>query len=109
MKLFLFFLLSSFSLFLSSSTYKVLCPGEGSTRDIAIKSAQRNALEQAIGVYVESSTKVQNYMVENDQLYSQSKGYIKSYAVLKEQENNGNWLVQIEAEVPDMYKIFKAI
>lgn len=41
------------------------------------KDARRQAIEKAVGVYVESSTLVENYLLIEDQVLSQSQGLIK--------------------------------
>lgn len=41
------------------------------------RDAQRQAIEKAVGVYVESSTLVENYMLIDDRVLSKSQGLIK--------------------------------
>ncbi len=41
------------------------------------RDARRQAIEKAVGVYVESSTLVENYILIDDQVLSKSKGLIK--------------------------------
>ena len=50
-------------------------------RDAAIEDAQKRAVEQAIGILIDSQTQVENYQLISDKILSQTKGYIKRYAI----------------------------
>ena len=41
-----------------------------------------NAVEQAVGTMVDSTTLVKNNMLINDEIYTQSRGYITNYTIL---------------------------
>ena len=69
------------------------------SREKAIESAQRDAVEQASGVFIESQTKVRNYELVRDEVLSRSEGFIKSFKILKEGRERGLYQVSIEAEV----------
>lgn len=73
--------------------------GSGATLQQALNNAQRNAVEAALGVYLESQTLVRNYIVENDQVFSVSEGVVSSYDVVRQVQNNGEWTVDINAVV----------
>jgi hypothetical protein len=65
------------------------------------RDAQRQAVEKAVGVYVESSTLVENYLLIEDKVLSKSKGLIKQ---IIEQSSprlgeDGLMHMQIKAEV----------
>jgi hypothetical protein len=68
-------------------------------RDRAIDSAQRNAVERVVGVMVSSSTEVENFQVKMDRILSESKGFITSYKILKEEKERDVYEVHIEAVV----------
>lgn len=53
-------------------------------RENALQSAFRHAIEQVVGVMVQSKTVVQNSELLNDKIYSKSSGFIKTYDVLSE-------------------------
>lgn len=53
-------------------------------RESALQSAFRHAIEQVVGVMVQSKTVVQNSELLNDKIYSKSSGFIKTYNVLSE-------------------------
>ena len=69
------------------------------SRDKAIEDALRNAVEQATGSLIENETLVENYQVLSDKIYSQSRGYVQSYEVLSEGEDQGLYKVTIQANV----------
>ncbi len=68
-------------------------------RDRAIDSAQRNAVERVAGVMVSSSTEVENFQLKMDRILSESKGFIKSYKIVKEGRAGDVYEVAIEAIV----------
>jgi len=76
---------------------------QGSARDIArdaaIEDAQKRAVEQAIGILIDSQTQVENYQLISDKILSQTKGYIKRYNITSETTDSGLLRVRITAEV----------
>jgi hypothetical protein len=68
-------------------------------RDAALEDAQKRAVEQAIGILIDSQTQVENYQLISDKILSQTKGYIKRYNVAGEVEEGGLLRVRINAEV----------
>jgi hypothetical protein len=68
-------------------------------RDAAIEDAQKRAVEQAIGILIDSQTQVENYQLISDNILSRTKGYIKRYNVASETVDSGLLRVRINAEV----------
>ena len=68
-------------------------------RDAAIEDAQKRAVEQAIGILIDSQTQVENFQVISDNILSQTKGYIKRYNVTGEFPEGNLLRVTITAEV----------
>jgi hypothetical protein len=68
-------------------------------RDAAISDAQTRAVEQAIGVLIDSQTQVENFQVISDSILSQTKGYIKSYNVVRENKEDNLLRITITAHV----------
>jgi len=68
-------------------------------RDAALEDAQKRAVEQAIGILIDSQTQVENYQLISDKILSQTKGYIKRYNVTSETADSGLLRVRINAEV----------
>lgn len=94
--------------FSAADTYDVTAEGRGTDMESALKAAQKNAVEKAVGVYIKSESKVKNYISENDEVMSSSEGFIRSYEVVdSKQEEDGIWIVTITASVPNFEYIFK--
>jgi hypothetical protein len=68
-------------------------------RDKAIDNAQRNAVEEKIGVMITSFSEVENYQVKVDQILSESKGFINTYKIFSEEIVKDNYKVIIDADV----------
>lgn len=68
-------------------------------RDHAIKDALRKAVEQGVGTYINSESKVQNFQLLSDRIYSQASGYVSSYKILSESQEGGLYRVAIRAKV----------
>ena len=82
------------------SAQQVNISGYGMTIDEAERDALRNAVEQAVGTLVDSTTLVQNNMLINDEIYTQSRGYITNYTVVSQKMNgDGTYEVMINANV----------
>ncbi len=86
---------------------KVVVKGEGvifqgdkaTAKEKAKDQALRLAVEQVVGIYIKSSTLVQNYVTVDDKILSQSKGYVKNYKILSEKVDGDVVVVEIEATV----------
>ncbi|HTP05760.1 MAG TPA: flagellar assembly protein T N-terminal domain-containing protein [Nitrospirota bacterium] len=68
-------------------------------RDAALEDAQKRAVEQAIGILIDSQTQVENYQLISDKILSQTKGYISRYNVTGETQEGPLLRVRITAEV----------
>ena len=73
--------------------------GYGNSEDEALKSAYQNAVEQYVGVLVDSSTIIQNDQLIKNDILTFSNGYIKSYKKLSSKEQMGLWEVKIDAVI----------
>lgn len=78
---------------------QVTVTGVGDNKDAAIKDAFRNAVEQVVGIYVNSSTVVSNYQVELDKIYANSEGYITDFKVLRTAYKGEGCHVQVLVDV----------
>ena len=68
--------------------------------DEALNRALRNAIEQGVGSVIDSETMVSNFQLLDDQIYSQVKGYIKSYEVIGDNQGEGGiYIVRVRAVV----------
>lgn len=78
----------------------VTVTAEGYNADDALKQALRKALEQGAGVQIASYTKVQNFELARDTIYSRASGIITEYKILKQEETAGGGVaVTVEAVV----------
>ena len=64
-----------------------------------IMDAQKRAVEQAIGIMIDSQTQVENFQVISDKILSQIKGYITRYNVTSETREGVLLRVRITADV----------
>ncbi|RMG67510.1 MAG: hypothetical protein D6715_04570 [Calditrichaeota bacterium] len=60
----------------------ILNGDEAKAEDDALANALRNALQQVIGTMVESEVLVQNYQVLEDNIYTRTGGFVKTYQVV---------------------------
>jgi len=68
-------------------------------RDHAIDDALRKAVEQGVGVYIDSETQISNFQLISDNIYSQTSGYVSSYRIIDEGASGGIYNVVIKAIV----------
>lgn len=93
-------LIAFFCYFNVGSAQQVNISGYGTTIDEAERDALRNAVEQAVGTMVDSTTLVKNNMLINDEIYTQSRGYITNYTILsKRLSADGMYEIIINANV----------
>ena len=84
----------------AAETVKVEGRGVGADKTEALKDAYRDAVERAVGLYVDAEQKMQNDELVNDQILTQSNAYIEKYKVVKEgAKPNGLVEVRILADV----------
>ncbi len=79
----------------------VTVTGNGVSQSEAEGDALRNAIEKAVGVLVDSQTLVSKNTVLQDEIYTQSKGFITNYNVVNQQQNGNGWEVTVNADVDD--------
>ena len=82
------------------SQKNVTVEASAESKDEAVKKALRDAVEQGVGVLVDSETIVENNELLNDKIYTEVKGYVTSFKVLDEKkEEGGLTTVKVEAVV----------
>ena len=82
MKKILIAILISIPLFASAADeISLTASGNGSTQDAAVKSALRNAIEQAYGAFISTNTQILNNKLVKDEIVSLSQGVVKSYNI----------------------------
>lgn len=96
------FLLTLMVLFLSTgiaSAQIVTVDGMGVDRNSALRDAERNAVEQVVGIYIDSRTLVTNATLALDEIYTKSNGFVRNSRVLQEGNSNGSYFVRAEVDV----------
>lgn len=83
----------------ANETVKVSGRGVGTDKDAALKDAYRDAIERAVGLYVDAEQMAKNDELVTDQILTQSNAYIEKYDLLKETTDNGLVTVRILATV----------
>lgn len=102
MKKFAIIIFSLMMIICAEATAKnVTVTGTGITPSDAENDALRAAVEDTVGVLVDSETLVQNSMLISDQIYTQSRGFVNEYTVLSREQFAGGWRVTINATVDD--------
>ena len=70
------------------------------SREIALTEALREAVRKAVGIDLAAQTKVRNFEIDYDQVFTRSFGYVKSYQVIQSGiVEDDTYLVRVEAEV----------
>jgi len=90
----------------------ILAADEVKAREDAISAALRNAVEQVVGMYVESDVLVQNYQTMEDQIYTRTTGYVQSYNVISESKQLDNAIevtIRAVVKVSDLRNDLQAI
>ena len=77
----------------------VTATGHGSSERTALTDAMRKAIESEVGVYIDSSTYVENYKTINDRIYTQADGYVRSYEIISRDQSAGMYTLTIRADV----------
>ncbi|MCZ6558256.1 MAG: flagellar assembly protein T N-terminal domain-containing protein [SAR324 cluster bacterium] len=72
-----------------------------SARKQAIVNAQRNAVEQGVGLILDSKSVLQNFQLIKDEVLTSSQGFVTKYVVLSEGRtpDNRSYRVKIKADV----------
>lgn len=84
---------------MAQETTTVEVKGVGLNREDALQDALRNAVGQAMGVFISSQTQVENFMVLSDAISSKTEGYISSYKIVKETPMRDRFEILVEAVV----------
>ena len=80
---------------------EVTVDGTGTDRDSALRDARRLAVEQVVGTFVDSRTLTVNYMVELDNVYTKSTGFVGKINILSEGVENGIYKIRATIDVSE--------
>lgn len=78
---------------------EVTVDGVGTDRDSALRDARRLAVEQVVGTFVDSRTLTSNYILELDNIYLKSSGFVGKINVLSEGFEGGLYRVRAIIDV----------
>ena len=73
--------------------------GTGETEEAALKDAYRDAVETAVGLYVDAEQMVKNDQLIKDEILTQSNAYIEDYREIGRRTANGLTTITILAQV----------
>jgi len=98
------FLLSAFSsanILQKEIIAEGIAPGSSlESKEVATNRALRKAVEQGVGVIIDSETIVENYQILDDEIYSTVKGYVTGYEVISDNGGSGGlYKVKVKATV----------
>jgi len=85
--------------FAESDIAKVKGVGTGETEELALTDAYRDAVESAVGMYVDSEQAAKNDEVIKDEILTQTNAYIEDYDVIDKKTENGVVKIKILARV----------
>lgn len=78
---------------------EVVVQGMGVDANAALLNAYSNAVQQALGSYVDAETLVQNNQIVRDKILTYSKGFIEKADIVSQNQANGLFQVNIRAKV----------
>lgn len=84
--------------FNSVAAQEVTVIGMGADKNEALRDASRLAIEQVVGTYIDSRTLMKDLMIQLDEVFKKSNGYIKNIQILKEEKLN-NSLYRVQAKI----------
>ncbi len=90
----------------------ILAGDEVKAREDAISAALRNAVEQVVGMFVESDVLVENYQTMEDRIYTRTAGYVQSYDIIssgKQLDNAIEVTVRAVVKLSDLQSDLSAI
>ncbi len=90
----------------------ILAGDEVKAREDAITAALRNAVEQVVGMMVESEVLVENYQTVEDQIYTRTQGYVQKYDIIstsKQLDNAIEITIKATVKLSDLKSDLEAI
>lgn len=98
-KLLLLIMLIFTNIFGTVNAQEVTVTGMGMNKSEAVRDASRQAVEQVAGVFIDSRTLMQNLVIQLDEVYKKSQGFVKNVSILEERQNGGMYLVKARVDV----------
>lgn len=82
-----------------NNSQEVVAGGVGKDEKLALKDAFRNAVEQVVGMVVDSTVQAENDEIIKDQILTASDGFVKEYKLLSSDVEDGLTKVRIKAQI----------
>jgi hypothetical protein len=79
----------------------IIAGDKAKAEEDAVNDALRNAVEQVVGMHVESQTLVENFVVVQDRILSRTRGFVSAYRVVSREEEPDLIRVKVEATVKE--------
>ncbi|WP_319759137.1 hypothetical protein [Maridesulfovibrio sp.] len=74
--------------------------GNGETKDLALRAALQSAVESGVGIYLSSSSVVDDVELLKDTVVSHAHGFVKSYKIISAKADSDDmWSVEIDAQI----------
>lgn len=73
--------------------------GNGSDKETAMRDAMRNAVEQVVGTYIDSTTLVVDYQLSLDEIYTKAHGFVTDIKILEEKQSLNLYRVKAVVDV----------
>lgn len=83
----------------TDKTKIIIVTGYGTDHDQALKNALQSAVEQQVGVLIDSETIIKNDELIKNEILTASNGFVQKYDEISTSANNGLTEVKIKAEV----------
>lgn len=102
---------------IAHANHTLVVTGTGADRSAALHDAMRNAIEQKLGLLLDSQTIVENYQTISDTIYTHSEGYVTDYTIVRESVDRDLYTLTVQvtlgpsldAEVMDRFQKVKAV
>ena len=78
---------------------EVTVDGVGLDRESALRNAMQQAVEQVVGTFIDSQTLMEDLVIQLDEVYKKSQGYVKSIKILNEQQEKDMYRIRAIIDV----------
>ena len=93
-------MLVTLSFFGNVNAQEVTVTGVGVDKNSAVRDASRRAVEQVVGTFIDSRTLMENLVIQFDEVYKKSQGFVKNIKILSEKQiDSSTYQVQAKIDV----------
>lgn len=83
----------------NAAAQEVTVMGFGADRNSAIRDAARFAVEQVAGTFIDARTLMENLVIQLDEVYKNSSGFVRNIQILDENSDSGVYRVRAKIDV----------